>query len=160
MSITKQPFSYTILKETEKAVYASVPYYEETSEHIKKHKQLTFECWIPKVVLENGTAKHFVMSKRNEKRLQNSFQKMCDMPKSYNTFGEYAPVKKVQTIEVIDYDKLTEMIKVYEVKYGASLRTIINDEIATDEDYNIIKELEFPSIDKKYIPKKQITIYK
>jgi hypothetical protein len=157
-------FNFEALKETEKAVFAKVPYFEATPESVKKHKQLFFECWIPKSVLENGTAKHFVTEKRNEKRLSNSYQRLCDMPTSWKTLGEYAPIKIAQEIEVIDYDKLAELVKHFENKYGATLRKLINDGegkngFVTDADDKIINELMFPSLNKFYTPKKQITIY-
>ena len=44
-------FNFEALKETEKAIFAKVPYFEATSDGVKKHKQLFFECWIPKAVI-------------------------------------------------------------------------------------------------------------
>ena len=158
-------FNFETLKETEKAVFAKVPYYEATSDAVKKHKQLFFECWIPKAVIEKGVAKDFVIGKRNKKRLTNSYQRLCEMPHSWKTLGEYAPIKTAQKIEVIDSDKLAELIKFYENKYGANLRRLVIDGegsngCVSDEDEKIINQLEFPSMTKVYIPKKQITIYK
>ena len=157
-------FNFETLKETEKAVFAKVPYFEATPENVKKHKQLFFDCWIPKSVIENGTAKDFVIAKRNEKRLSNSYQRLCDMPISWKTFGEYAPIKIAKKIEVIDYDKLAELIKHFENKYGANLRKLVIDGegstgYVSDEDEKIINQLEFPSITLACIPKKQINIY-
>jgi hypothetical protein len=60
-------FNFITLKQTEKAIFAKVPYFEATSDGVKKHKQLFFECWIPKAVIEKGVAKDFVIGKRNEK---------------------------------------------------------------------------------------------
>lgn len=158
-------FNYEILKETEKAVFAKVPYFEATSEGVKKHKQMFYECWIPKSIIEKGIAKEFVIGQRNEKRLSNPYQRLCSMPNSWKTLGEYAPLKEAQKIEVLDYDKLAELIKFYETKYGANLRRLVIDGegsngYVSDEDTNIINQLEFPSLTKTAIPKKQITIYK
>lgn len=158
-------FNFEAIKETEKAIFVKVPYYEATSDGVKKHKQLFFECWIPKSVIEKGVAKDFVISKRNEIRLSNAYQRLCKMPESWKTFGEYAPLKTAQKIEVIDYDKLAELIKFYENKYGANLRRLVIDGegvngYVSDEDEIIINQLEFPSINKVHIPKRQITIYK
>ena len=158
-------FKFEILKQTEKAVFAKVPYFEATSDSVKKHKQLFFECWIPKSVIEKGVAKDFVIGKRNEIRLSNKYQRLCEMPHSWKTMGEYAPIKIAQKVEVIDYDKLAELIKFYETKYGANLRKLVIDGegkngYVSDEDEKIINQLEFPSMSKLHVPKKQITIYK
>lgn len=160
-----ETFNYKVLKETEKAIYVEVPYYEQTSEFKKSHKQLYYECWIPKSVISQGGAKNFVIGKRNELRLTNRHQKHCSMPSSWNTMGEYAPVKTKYTVEIIDEDKLKEMVKFYENKYGACLRRLIQDGegsngYVSDEDEKIINNLEFPSIKKPFIPKKQETRYK
>jgi hypothetical protein len=96
-------FNYEIIKQTEKAIFAKVPYFETTSEGVKKHKQLFYECWIPKFIIDKGMAKSFVIAKRNEKRLSNPYQRLCSMPGSWNTMGEYAPIKMHQKIEIIDY---------------------------------------------------------
>ena len=162
---TMAQFNFEILKETDKANFAKVPYYEQTSDGVKKHKQLFFECWIPKYIIDKGMAKAFVISSRNEKRLSNPYQRMCAMPNSWNTMGEFAPVKVAEKLEVIDYDKLKEVIEFYENKYGANLRRLVIDGegkngYVTDEDEKIINQLEFPSLAKVHIPKKQITIYK
>lgn len=158
-------FKFEIIKESEKAIFAKVPYFEKTSNNVKKHKQLFFECWIPKSIIEKGIAKDFVIGKRNEKRLFNKYQKLYRMPDSWKTLGEYAPIKTAQKIEVIDYDKLAELIKFYENKYGANLRSlVINGEgtngYISDEDEKILSQLEFPSLSKIHVPKKEITIYK
>jgi hypothetical protein len=158
-------FNYEILKETEKAIFAKVPYFETTSEGVKKHKQSFYECWIPKFIIEKGMAKSFVIAKRNEKRMSNPYQRMSSMPQAWNTMGEYAPVKVHQKIEIIDYDKLADLVKFYENKYGANLRRLVIDGegsngYVSDEDQKIINQLEFPSITKVHIPKKQISIYK
>lgn len=158
-------FSFQVLKETEKAIFAKVPYFEATSDRVKKHKQLFYECWIPKAVIEKAVAKDFVIGKRNEKRLSNPYQRLCEMPNSWKTLGEYAPIKVAQKIEIIDFDKLAELIKFYENKYGANLRRLVIDEegingYVSDEDQKIINQLEFPSITKVHIPKKKVTIYK
>lgn len=157
-------FNFQIIKETENAVYAKVPYFETTSQGVKKHKQLYYECWIPKSVIEKGVAKHFVISKRNEKRLTNPYQKMCNMPQSWNTMGEYAPTKTPQIVNEIDYDKLSEMRTYYENKYGAKFRTLCIDEegdngFVSEEDMEIINSLAFATLDKIHVPKKQVTIY-
>ena len=158
-------FNYEALKETEKAIFAKIPYFEATSDGVKKHKQLFFECWIPKAVIEKGAAKDFVIQKRNTKRLSNSYQRLGQMPISWQTLGEYAPIKTAQKIQIIDYDKLAQMIKFYENKYGANIRRLIIDGegtsgVVSDEDEKIINQLEFPAMDKVHIPKKQITVYK
>ena len=158
-------FEFEILKQTEKAVFAKVPYFEATSDSVKKHKQLFFECWIPKYIIDAGVAKDFVIGKRNEIRLSNKYQRLCEMPHSWKTMGEYAPTKTAQKIEVIDYDKLAELVKFYETRYGANLRRLVIDEegangYVSDEDQKIINQLEFPSMSKVHVPKKQITIYK
>ena len=161
----KQQFNFEILKETEKAFFAKVPYFELTSDAVKKHKQFFYECWIPKVIIEKGVAKDFVIAKRNEKRLSNSYQRLCAMPSSWKTMGEYAPIKVAEKIEVIDYEKLKDLVKFYENKYGAELRRLVIDEegsngFVSDEDQKVINQLEFPNLNKVHIPKKQITIYK
>lgn len=158
-------FNYETIKETEKAIFAKVPYYEETSEYKKVHKQLFYECWIPKSIICNGSAKSFVIGKRNEIRLSNSYQRLCAMPNCWNTIGEYAPEKVKYTIEIIDEDKLKEMVNFYENKYGAVLRTLLIDEegkngYVSDDDLIIIKELSFPNINKINIPKKKEMRYK
>jgi len=158
-------FNFETIKETEKAIFAKVPYYEATSDGVKKHKQLYFECWIPKAVIEKGIAKDFVIGIRNKIRLSNSYQRLCSMPESWKTTGEYAPTKTSQKIEVIDYDKLAELVKFYETKYGANLcRLVIDGEgtkgYVSDEDEKILNQLQFPSLSKNAVPKKQITIYK
>jgi hypothetical protein len=158
-------FNYEILKETDKAVFAKVPYYEATSNGVKKHKQLFYECWIPKSILDRGTAKVFVIASRDEKRLSNPYQRMCAMPNAWNTMGEYAPIKVAEKLEVIDHDKLKELIEFYENKYGANLRRLVIDGegkngFVSDEDEKIINQLEFPALSKPCVPKKQITIYK
>ncbi len=158
-------FNLEIIKETEKAVFAKVPYFETTSDSVKKHKQLFYECWIPKSVIDKGIAKEFVIGKRNEIRLSNKYQRLCEMPDCWKTLGEYAPVKSAQKVQVIDYNKLSELIKFYENKYGANLRRLVIDGEGTngyvnDEDEKIINQLEFPALTKAHIPKKYITIYK
>jgi hypothetical protein len=157
-------FSFETLKETEKAIFAKVPYYEATSDAVKKHKQLFYECWIPKLIIEKGFAKDFVIAKRNEVRLSNAYQRRCSMPHSWKTMGEYAPIKIAQKIETIDYDKLAELVKFYENKYGANLRRLIIDGEGDNgpvskEDERILPQLEFPALNKPNVPKKQITIY-
>jgi hypothetical protein len=158
-------FNFEIIKETEKAVFAKVPYFETTSDIVKKHKQLFYKCWIPKAVIDKGIAKEFVIGKRNEIRLSNKYQTLCKMPHSWKTLGEYAPVKSAQKIQVIDYYKLSELIKFYENKYGANLRRLVidgegNNGYVNDEDKKIINQLEFPALKNAHIPKKYITIYK
>lgn len=158
-------FAYEILKETEKAIFAKVPYFETTSDCVKKHKQLFYACWIPKSIIDKGIAKDFVIGKRNEIRLLNAYQRRCEMPNSWKTMGEYAPSKTAEKVEVIDYDKVAELIKFYENKYGANLRRLVIDGegsngYVSDEDEKIINQLEFPSLTKVHTPKKQITIYK
>ena len=160
-----ETFNFETLKETDKAIFAKVPYFEATHEGVKKHKQLFFECWIPKSIIEKGTAKHFVIGKRNEIRLSNPYQKLCKMPESWNTMGEYAPIKESQKVTVLDYDKREELISFYENKYGANLRRLVIDQegkngYVSDEDVKILNSLEFPSLDKLYTPKKQIIVYK
>ena len=157
-------FNFEALKETEKAIFAKVPYFEATPEGVKKHKQLFFECWIPKSIIEKGSAKDFVIAKRNDKRLSNSYQRLCEMPTSWKTIGEYAPIKIEKKVEVIDYDKLAELVKHFENKYGANLRKLVIDGegsngYVSDEDEKIINQLEFPSMTIACVPKKQITIY-
>lgn len=157
-------FNYEILKETEKAVFAKVPYYEKTSDSVKKHKQLFYECWIPKSIIEKNIAKEFIIKSKNEKRLSNPYQRLCKIPESWQTIGQYAPIKKEQKIDVIDYDKLNELIVFFENKYGSKLNKLIIDEegingYVSDEDQKIINQLGFPAINKNDIPKKQITIY-
>lgn len=157
-------FNFELLKETEKAIFAKIPYFEETSNTVKKHKQLFFNCWIPKSVIEKGVAKEFVIGKRNENRLSNRYQRLSEMPSSWKTLGELAPEKIAQKIEVIDRYKLLVLIKFYENKYGSDLRRLIIDGegkngCVSDEDEKIINNLEFPSLNKPNIPKKQITIY-
>ena len=66
----------------------------------------------------------------------------------------------LQKIDVIDYEKLAELIKFYENKYGANLRRLVIDGegdngYVSDEDEKIINQLEFPSLTKTHIPKKQ-----
>lgn len=158
-------FNYEVLRESEKAIFAKIPYYEATSDEVKKHKQLFFECWIPKTIIEKGVAKHFVIGKKNEKRLSNPYQKLYEMPHSWKTLGEYAPIKTAHIHEYIDYDKLKELVTFYENKYGAKLRTLLNDGegsngYVSDEDSKIILNLYFPDLNKDGVPKKQITIYK
>ena len=158
-------FEYETIRESEKAVYVKVPYYEATSEYKKAHKQLFFECWIPKTIIAKGIAKDFVIGKRNEKRLSNSYQRLCEMPNSWKTLGIYAPIKTKYFIEVIDEDKYKELIKFYENKYGAELsRLVIDGEgkngFVSDEDEKIINGLGFPNLEKPYIPKKQEVRYK
>jgi hypothetical protein len=158
-------FNYEILKDTEKAVFAKVPYYEQTCEYTKSNKQLYYECWIPKSILDKGLAKTFVIGKRNELRLSNAYQRRQQMPNSWNTMGEYAPVKQSYTIDVIDYDALAKLISFYESKYGATLRRLIIDGEGTngyvsDEDETIIKQLEFASISKEFVPKRKQIMYK
>ena len=158
-------FNFEVLKETEKAVFAKVPYFEATHEGEKKHKQLYYECWIPKFVIEKGIAKDFVIAKRNEVRLSNPYQRRCEMPNSWKTLGEYAPVKIEEKVEQIDEDKLKEMVIFYEQKYGACLRRLVIDEegengYVSDEDQKIINSLEFPKKGKNCVPTKIITIYK
>jgi hypothetical protein len=158
-------FNYEVIKETEKAIFCKVPYFELTSEYKKAHKQLFFECWIPKSIIEKGIAKSFVIGKRNEKRLSNPHQRLCEMPRSWETMGEYAPIKVAQKIETIDYDKLIALVKFYEHKYGETLRRLVIDGegingFVSDDDEKIIKQLEFPSLNKTYVPKKQEIRYK
>jgi hypothetical protein len=158
-------FNFEVLKETEKAVFAKVPYFEATHEGEKKHKQLYYECWIPKFVIEKGIAKDFVIGKRNEVRLSNQYQRKCQMPNSWKTLGEYAPVKIEEKVEQLDCDKVKQMIIFYEQKYGSCLSTLVNSEegkngYVTDEDQKIINSLMFPKQGKNGIPTKIITIYK
>lgn len=157
-------FNYEIIKETEKAVFAKIPFFEKTSDVKSKHKQLFYECWIPKTILDSGRAKEFVIGKRNEIRLSNPYQKRCIMPISWNTIGEYAPTKDMSSREEVDFDRLKELISFYEHKYGASLRRLSIDEEGTngyvsDDDIKIITALEFPSLKNEYTPKKITTFY-
>lgn len=87
------------------------------------------------------------------------------MPESWKTIGEYAPIKTAQKVDVIDYDKLIELITFYENKYGSKLMNLVNDEEGINgyvsiEDMKVINQIAFPSMDKDSVPKKQITIYK
>jgi hypothetical protein len=157
-------FNFETIKETEKAVYAKVPYFEATSDAVKKHKQLYYECWIPKSIVTKGAAREFVIAKRNEVRLSNPYQKRCSMPSSWATMGQYAPEKVSKQIEVIDDAGLKDLISYYQQKYGASLsRLIIDGEgdngAVSKEDERILPQLEFPALNKPSVPKKKITIY-
>lgn len=42
---------YDIISETEKAIKVKYPYFEKTSEFLKKHKQKYVEQWIPKSIV-------------------------------------------------------------------------------------------------------------
>lgn len=160
-----QEFKFEIISETENAFLANVPYFEQTSENVKKHKQLFYKCWIPKSVIHKGIAKDFVIRKRNELRMLNSYQRKQKMPSSWLTLGEYAPLKSSHKLTVIDYDKLAELINSYQTKYGKSLRSLINDEMGVngpidDNELKVLNNLMFPSLEKEGVPKKQIIIYK
>ena len=162
-------FKFETLRETEKAVFAKVPYYEATNERKKSHKQMFFECWIPKIVLEKGKAKEFVIRKREELRCSNAYQRnMSGMPPSYQTFGEYAPIKTPVKIEVLDGDRFDRereaMIQEILKRYGGeSFRQLITDEVGTkgevsDEDLKVMSDLWNFRLPKKH--NKQVTIYK
>lgn len=158
-------FQYEIIRETEKAIFAKVPYFERTCEYTKNHKQHYYECWIPKAVIKKGIAKQFVIGQRNEKRLKNAYQRLYPMPESWKTMGEIAPGKTPVLVETLDRDELERLTKFYENKYGDTLRRLIIDEEGpkgevSDEDIKIIKHLEFPSLKNEFTPKKFITMYK
>jgi len=125
-------FKYEILKETEKAKFIKVPYWEQTTDDKKKNKQKFFECWIPNVVLADSfKAKNFVINKKEEKRLYNGYQKaFYKMPISTKTLGEYAPEKTQSFYFVRDENKFEQMKKDLCSKYGFKTidALIINNE--------------------------------
>lgn len=162
---TTLEFQFELLKETDKAIFAKVPYYEVTNEEAKKHKQLFYECWIPKYLLEKGSVKDFVMAKRNEMRLTNAFQRKQKMPESWKTLGEYAPIKNAHTLEVVDEEKVKELVATLESKYGATFRTLLNDEVGSkgdvsQEDLKFLSALYSCSMTNTLTPKKSKVIYK
>jgi hypothetical protein len=110
---TKSPaFNYEVVRQTDKAVLAKVPYWEETYENKAKHKQLYHEMWIPKYVIDKGDSytKSWVIQERDKVRRTNAYQnKFGKMPHSWNRMGEYAPEKIKQTRDVYDEDKIKLM---------------------------------------------------
>ena len=75
-------FNFETIAQTEKAIFAKVPYHYN-------NKQLSYECWIPKYILEKGTAKEFVIRKKKDERLSNSYLRSFPVPDSWETMGEY-----------------------------------------------------------------------
>lgn len=75
-------FKFETIAETEKAIFAKVPYYDN-------NKQLSYECWIPKYILDKGTAKEFVIRKRKGEILSNSYLRSFPLIDSLETMGEY-----------------------------------------------------------------------
>jgi hypothetical protein len=157
-----ETFSHEVIKETENAVFAKVPYYEETNEYKKSHKQKFYECWIPKIVITSGNAKSFVFNKMNQTRLSNSYQKRQNAPSSWNTIGTYAPLKVKQMIDIIDEEKFQEIVKSFEEKYGSPLLKLLHvakgskGEVS-EEDYQVIEGLT--SRKKDHVPFKKEVRY-
>lgn len=165
--LTVNGFSYEIIKETEKAVFAKVPYWEATSDYKKKHKQRFCECWIPKAVIEKGVAKDFVIGKKNEIRLKNAYQRaMYNMPECWRTMGEYAPVKTKIIVNEIDYKKLellrAELMAKYGVKDYDNGFFINPADNITDEIENLARIYRNPEshIDSPALPRIDVTYYR
>lgn len=157
-------FQYETLKTSDKAVYAKVPYWEKTTDKQKKHKQLYYECWIPQSVIDKGTAKQFVIGKRNEMRLKNSYQRRCNMPESWNTLGEYAPVKEKVIVQEIDMEKLVnlklELMKAHgATNYDHNFFISPLDSV-TDEVEALAKAYRNPKFEDTRIPKMNVTYYR
>lgn len=158
-------FNYEILKQTDKAVYAKIPYWSSTGKYTKKHKQLWYESWIPKSVLASGddTAKDFVLSQRKEKYAKSGFGKFTKYNKDWDTLGEYAPVKTERKVQVVDENKRKEIISAAEKKYGTSYRNIIHngdvDGVITDKEYKILVALEYPKVSNPLVPTKTETLW-
>lgn len=166
-------FAFEKIKETEKAIFAKVPYWEATGEDKKKHKQLYYECWIPKSIIAAGAAKDFVIKNRNEARVKNAYQKhFHKMPVSWNTMGELAPEKIKEVVEQIDSKKLAELRSNLMGKYGATSydRDLINSPLpnVSEEDSDLAIVYRSPVFPEQYaekmkddrIPKIKVTYYR
>jgi hypothetical protein len=162
-------FNYDILKETEKAVFVKVPYWESTNHFTKKHKQLWFECWVPKVLLTKTFVdiKNFVIATKEKICKTNSYQKVLyTMPSSFNTMGEYAPDKTKEIVEEIDYDKLNilrrELMTAYGVKVYDQGFFINPADNITDDVEKLAKVYRNPCEHKgnPVIPLKKVSYYK
>lgn len=162
-------FNYEILKETEKAAFVKIPYWEMTSFLVKKNKQLWYECWIPKSVLtkDDSYIKWFVLDQRDKKRLMNACQKaFFKTPGTWASLGEFAPPKVEQSKIVFDNEKIDEIRQKLVADYGAkSFRQLVIDAVhnyelrdLTDEEIDYIAAFEFPKLDDPRIPTK-VEIY-
>lgn len=167
-------FSYILLKETEKAIYAKVPYWKPTGEHVKKHEQEFFTCWIPKYILskQDHQIQHFVIEKKEEIRKSNGYQRVLyTVPTYYKTFGYFAPLKEKYIREEIDSDKLSILRKELMVKCGVKDfdRILIDGpsdcigSVLTDEECREIERyavrIRNPKINDEIIPKKKVIYY-
>ncbi len=115
-------FTFDVIKETEKAVYAKVPYWKPTPSNKPKHEQLFFECWIPKTVLESDYYKllNFVMRKKDEHRRQNAHQNRMPTPDYYHNMGQYAPEKVCEERVIVDQDKLRKVVRKFTDQFGTN----------------------------------------
>lgn len=162
--VVEKTYCYEVLKETEKATFIKIPYWEQTNDRVKKHKQLFYECWVPKSILNSDRMSAFILTEREKNRLKNAYQRKLPMPASWNTLGQYAPEKKSIVVEEIDYDKLDtlrkELMLKYDVEHYDKDFFISPSNSVTDEVTDLARSYRNPKITDPVIPKKKVTYYK
>ncbi len=162
-----EKFNFEIISETEKAVFAKVPYWEPTSQYKKKHTQKFYECWIPKSVLAKDASyiQSFVLGARNDKRLKNAYQKLSNMPSSWRTMGEYAPEKIKEVVVEVDGEKLmklrAELMAKHNVKdYDQGFFINPGDDITIEIEALANAYRGSGKIEHPMVPKRNVTYYK
>lgn len=96
-AIDMQKFNYQILKETEKALFIKVPFFEVVNKDKNKiYNQQFYELWIPKSIINKGDAylKEYVLLQKDNARRLNPKERNISMPKCWQTMGQYAPNSK------------------------------------------------------------------
>lgn len=162
------PFLYEVLKETEKAIYAKIPYWEPTCNSTKKHKQKFVECWFPKFCIGDDTKlKKLVVKNLEEKRRSNGYQRVLYKTpfEKYDRLGQYAPEKTPHSKVIIDIEKCDllrrELMAKYNVKDYDQGFFINPSDLITDEIEKTAKVLRNPSshIENPIVLKKTIILY-
>lgn len=134
--------TFSIEKETEKAVFVSIPYWLETNREKSKHIQKELTLWVPKSQIQENTIPIWVVDKYlKELKVKNQYLAVDSIKKH---LGEYAPAK-TKVYEFIDdemekQDYFRKWIASLPKKYQEARRPIDSyyfiDEVGSLEEYN------------------------
>lgn len=161
-------FTYTIEKETEKALFIKVPYWKPTDCSKKKHQQLHLKSWIPKSVVSRGdeAMKDFLISQKAQARQANTWTQGQRLPKFWLTIGQMAPLKEQKTRRVLDAEAHRIIVDKYMLKYNCESLRILwaqpDRYQVSDDDYKVIEIImqhTYGKKDNEIIPYKDEIYY-
>lgn len=159
--------NYTIKKETEKAIYVSIPFWVPTNEYKKKHENRKYECWVPKSLITQECIPAWFLKKTlaevESRRPYKNAQSNPLATHRMNTLGEIAPEKERNSHIIVDEEKLSELkkelMKKYNVKHYDQGFFINPQNNITEDVEKLAKIYRRGDIKDKEIPKKTVYTY-